>query len=157
MSDTLIKRSLTVIMTHLSTAPDPNSYNTSRRTSIRVCICLWVSITALIPGGICHIFQCGAIKTPGETWNRWTTCRKICGDARPGQERRIRWTYMHSLVLPMIKRCRFHRIWCQKMPEIKQNLQNRTFHPLKTPAPHPVSKNRQQHVEVKKHRPPSRL
>lgn len=82
MSGTLITRSLTAIMTHLSAAPDPNSYNTGCRTSIRVRICLWVSITALIPGGIRHIFQCGAIKTPGQSWNRWTTCRKICRDGR---------------------------------------------------------------------------
>lgn len=99
MSGTLIRRSSTVIMTHLSTAPDPNSYNTGCRTSIRVCICLWVSITALIPGGIRQICQWGAIKTPGESWNRWTTCRKICRDGRPSQERRLRCTCMHSLVL----------------------------------------------------------
>lgn len=96
MSDTLIRRSLTVIMAHLSTAPDRNSYNTGCRTSIRACICLWVSITALIPGGIRHIFQCGAIKTPGEAWNRWTTCRKKCRDGWPGQARQIRWTCAFS-------------------------------------------------------------
>lgn len=121
MSDTLIKRSLTVIMTHLSTAPDPHSYNTGCRRSIRACVCLWVSITALIPGGIPHIFQCAAIKTPEEAWSRWTTCRKICRDGRPGRGRTIRWTYMHSSVLPKIEGCRFHSKWCQKTPKIQQS------------------------------------
>lgn len=103
MSDALIKGSLTVIMTHLSTAPDPNSCYTSCRTSIRACICLWISITGLIPGGIRHIFQCGAIKTPGEAWSRWTTCRKLRRDGQPFQGRRIPWTCMTSIVLPVIK------------------------------------------------------
>lgn len=146
MSGTLITRSLTVIMTHLSTAPDPNSSNTGCRTSIRVCICLWVSITALIPGGIRHIFQCGAIKTPGESWNRWTTCRKICRDGRPGQERRIRCTCMHSLVLNDKKgRSDFIEYDVRKCQRAQQNLQNRKFHPLKTLA---ASKNRRQQQRV---------
>lgn len=84
MSDTLIKRSSAVIMTHLSAAPDPNSYSTACGASLRGCICLWGSITALIPGGLWHIFQWGAIKTPAEAVSRRTTCRKIC--------RRIRWS-----------------------------------------------------------------
>lgn len=91
MSDTLIKRSRAVIMTHLSAAPDPDSSSRPSKTDI----CLWVSITALIPGGIWHIFQWGAIRTPGEAVSRRTTCGKI--------PRRVTWSEKRPLVPPLIK------------------------------------------------------
>lgn len=156
MSDTLIKRSWTVIMTHLSAAPDPNSYGRACGASIRAYICLWVSITALIPGGIWHVFQCGAIKTPGEAASGRTTCRKICRDGRPGRGRRIRWTLARSLVPPVTKGADLFQYDVRKMPEIQ-----RTPAKQETLARRPAAKDWRRQLgkfeKKKKHRPPSWL
>lgn len=121
MSDSLIKRSWTVIMTHLSAAPDPKSSNMASRTSIRACICLWVSITALIPGGIRQVSQRGAIKTPGggreqvdhlhEDTHRWTD--------RPGEKNQMDLNTFSCSTSD--KRDILYWIWCQKMPKNPTN------------------------------------
>lgn len=118
MSDTLIKRSWAVIMTHLSAAPDPDSYS---RTSIRGCICLWVSITALIPGGIWHIFQWGAIRTPAEAASRRTTCGEM-----DQMERKTLPCSTHE------KRCGVYWTLQQekKMPEMQQTPAKKEAAPL---------------------------
>lgn len=119
MSDTLIKRSSAVIMTHLSAAPDPNSYS---RASIRGGICLWVSITALIPGGICPVFHWGAIRTPAAAASPRTTCRENQMELKtfscPTGEKRcgVYWT-LHQGKMPEIQ---------QKTPAKKKKRKKRS-------------------------------